>query len=567
MANILLLDESDVAGRAMQGILARGNHACFIATKPEDAWKMLRDGVVFDVVFQEVRVGGNAGGLQFLQRLRDDWFWKILPVVIYTADSDSRSVKKALALKVQNYLIKPYNEQSVYAEIAKAMLNPWRNLHFEEAKSFCALMGLAADDLTKMRREVMVGFDQAAQTFPAWAETRQNEEVFTRINALASDAEAAGIWAGVDYLRDLHAQAAVGNWYAFLNSADFLDYASRLIFCQLNPSYAPDCMRSEAEIIEAREGAERMRWENANVDANGAVLDRETLEKQVAALAGCPVIDSTAAAFQMVADGRAANMSQVMDLVASDAGLCAQVLAAANGADHDEMSAIDDPRAAATMLGEIKLHALARALPIAHERHMHLPPLNAAGFSIFQMGVGKVAQFICTYLEMEYLGSQACTAGLVHDLGKLLLLKLHPFGFQAVVRYAREKKVALPVAEQKHLGCTLRELAALFAEKRGLPAPYRDVIRWVGQPDQAGANAELVAIVALARYFCLQHGVGCSGDPAEEPMHLGSSAAWRVLQPRVFPSFEMKKFEVQAHQYCVSLRHELAGRSRVAMVA
>jgi hypothetical protein len=29
----------------------------------------------------------------------------------------------------------------------------------------------------------------------------------------------------------------------------------------------------------------------------------------------------------------------------------------------------------------------------------------------------------------------------------------------------------------------------------------------------------------------------------------------------------MKKFEIQVHQYCVSLRHELAGRTRVAMVA
>jgi hypothetical protein len=196
-----------------------------------------------------------------------------------------------------------------------------------------------------------------------------------------------------------------------------------------------------------------------------------------------------------------------------------------------------------------------------------LPPLSAASFSIFQLGVAKLAQFICNYLELDHLASQAYTGGLLHDMGKLLLLKLHPFGFQAVVRYAREKKVSLPVAEHKWLGCTVRDLAVHFVETREFPAVYRDVIRHLGHPEAAGEHAELVAIVALARHFCLQQGVGCNGDPAEAVLHVASTPAWHVLQPRVFPSFEMKKFEVQVHQFCISLRHELAGRTRVAMVA
>ena len=61
MANILLLDESDVAGRAMQGILARGNHGCFVATEPEQAWKMLREGVVFDLLFVELKLADSSG--------------------------------------------------------------------------------------------------------------------------------------------------------------------------------------------------------------------------------------------------------------------------------------------------------------------------------------------------------------------------------------------------------------------------------------------------------------------------------------------------------------------------
>jgi len=561
MANILLLDENEVAGRAMQGILARARHHAVIATRADDAWRILREGVAIDLVFMDVKIAG--GGIAFLQRLRDDWFWKILPVVIYTSETDTRQVKKALGLKVQNYLIKPYTDALIFAEIAKALNNPWRSLHFEEAKSYCQLLGLPAEELAKLRREVMVGYDRAAREFPAWAEARENEEVFTRVNALAAEAESAGIWGGVDFLRDLLLNAERGNWAAFKTSAEYLDYASRLIFCQLNPSFVPDCLKSDADRAEAKEAVERARWENVDVDKNGPVLEAETIAKQVVALPGCPVIDSVAAVFLMTADGRATSMSQVMDLVANDPGLCAQVIGAANKSESDDLASVEDPATAATLLGEIKLNALAKALPTAPERHFNLPPLTWAQFWMFQVAVGQIAKFICRYLELPYLQDKAGTAGLLHDLGKLLLLRLHPFGFQAIVRYAREKKVPLHVAEKKFLGCTSREMAVQFAEAHGLPEIYREVIRCVESPESAGEHTDVVAIVSLARHVCLVNHVGQCGDtPGDVASPLATTPAWRVIQPRLFPSFDLKKFEHQAHEQCRTLRQDLSGRRR-----
>lgn len=543
----------------MEGILARGHHACFVATTPDEAWRRLREGVVFDVVFLELRVAG-AGGLAFLQKLRSDWFWKILPVVVYTSDSDSRQVKRALAMSVQNYLIKPFNDQLIYTEIAKATRNPWRDLHFEEAKSFCALMGLGQETLRAMRRDVMLAFDQAAKTFPAWANERKNEEVFEAINTLVSAAESAGIWAGVDYLRDLQEAAATGNWSAFASAAEYLEFASRLTFCQLNPSYMPDCMRTQHDLSEVKSAAERVRWATADVDANGPVVDAETLRKQCDSLQGAPVIDTVAAVFQMTADGRITRLAQVMDLVSSEPSLCTEVLIAANHIEHDEMTAIEDSRAGASLLGELRLHALAKTLPTINEEHMDLPPLNWPGYWMFQVAVGRVSQFICTYLELDYLSANAYTAGLMHDLGRLLVLKLHPHGFQAIVRYAREHKISLAAAERKYLGCTARDLAVHFAEKRGLPSVYTDVLRWVDEPDQATGHNDLVAIVSLARDVCLHAHVGVCADPAAHHVPIMTTPAWRMLQPRLFPSFDAKKFEVQAHAYCLTLRSELSGR-------
>lgn len=560
MAKILLLDDNDVAGRAMRGILAKGKHDCFVATTADAAWTMLREGVIFDLVFTETKLKGTDG-LTFIERLRNDWYLKILPVVVYTHDSDTKLVKRALGLRVQNYLIKPFHDQLIFREIDKALANPWRNLHFEEAKSFCALMELTPETLHAMRRDVMFAYDRAAVTFPSWAEARQNEEVYAQINALTTEAESAGVWAGVDFLRDLQQHAAMGNWQAFKTCREPLEFASKLIYCQLNPAHIPESMETEEAKELAREAAERARWEGYDVEKNGAAFDLPTLCKQVDGLPGCPVIDTVAAAFQMTADGRAASMNQVMDLISTDPGLCTQMLVAANRAEHDDMTAIEDSRAAAGLLGELKLNALGKALPLARETHLDMAPLTWPQYWTFQVAVARVARFICSYLEFEYLSTNAYTAGLIHDIGRLMLLKLHPFCLQAIYKYGREHRMPLAVAEQRYLGCTTRDLGVHFAKTRGLPPDYVSAIRWVEQPDQASEHADLVAMVALARHVVQQSRVGACGETVVPPhASIVTTAAWRVLQQRLFPSFDSKKFEVQAHAFCFTLRAELSGR-------
>src|SRR5512142_1707671 len=107
MANILLLDDNEIACRAMQGILTRGHHRCIIANDAEAAFQQLRELVKFDLVFLELKLSKGENGMHFLQRLRDDPFLKLLPIVVYSAVTHQEIVKKALSLKIQNYLIKP----------------------------------------------------------------------------------------------------------------------------------------------------------------------------------------------------------------------------------------------------------------------------------------------------------------------------------------------------------------------------------------------------------------------------------------------------------------------------
>ena len=213
------------------------------------------------------------------------------------------------------------------------------------------------------------------------------------------------------------------------------------------------------------------------------------------------------------------------------------------------------------MLGAVKLSALAKTLPTFAERHLHLPPLSWDQFWRFLLGVARLAQFTCQYLEFHDLQANAYTAGLIHDLGKLLLVKLYPFGFEAMLNHARREALPLHEAERQFLGCTIRDLAVYFAQRHGLPPAYGHVLQWVETPDAATEDAELVAVVSLARDVCLHNHVGYCGDtPKDYCPPIEETRAWSVLRDRVFPSFDLRKFESAAQTFCAEMRQELSGK-------
>jgi HD-like signal output (HDOD) protein len=256
-----------------------------------------------------------------------------------------------------------------------------------------------------------------------------------------------------------------------------------------------------------------------------------------------------------------------MDLAEKDPGLSAHLLVAANRMrrnDDIDPEPIENARICVSLVGEIKLAAMASGLITAETRMMNLPPCTWTNYWMFQVGVARMARYTCRYLEFNSLESRAYAAGLMHDIGRMLLLHLHPYGFQAVLEHARSANVSLATAERKFLGCTTREMAVYFAERHGLLPSYAHVMRWVEAPEEAKEEAVLVASVALARDLCRQNRLGWSGDMTRaEVQPLADTPAWRILSQRIFPSFNLEKFEAEAHAECREIKLELQGKSAV----
>lgn len=547
----------------MNGILARGGHRFAAVGSVAEAWDFIQRNICVDLIFLEQKLDGESG-LSLVQNLRADCFLKPIPVVIYTGAGDRETVRQAMALRVQDFLVKPYREDQIYNEVRKALANPWRNQHFEEEKSFCAVMGYTRDALHERLAKLGDALEALVGTLTELAEAGQFGAAVARLEALSAEAEAAGAWVAVELLGELRQRAEGGFGPGFVERLKTLQFAHRLIFAHLNPAAVPEDFVTHEERAAAAESKARAVWFDAPAEDRCPVVNWNQLAGQLDALAGCPMIDSVAAEFQMSATGHPSSLAPLMDLAEMDPGLSAHLLAAANrvrhGDDSPNSEPIENPGICVSFLGEVKLAALASGLLKAEERRMNVAPGDWAGFWMFQVGVGRMARYTCRYLSFQSLESRAYVAGLLHDIGKLLLLHLHPVGFEAMLDYARREQVAATVAEEKFLGCTTRQMGAHFASRHGLPHCYANVMRWVHDPTEATEDAVLVASVALAREMCQKNRVGWCGEfVAPEVRAMTATPAWQVLRQTLFPSFDLDRFEAEAQAECEEIKRELHG--------
>lgn len=547
----------------MKGILERGNHRFAAAAAVAEAWDFVRRNVSVDLIFLELKLQGGAG-LALVEQLRGDVLLKLMPVVVYTGAADREAVHRATALKTQNFLVKPYHDEHILAEVAKALADPWRDRHFEEEKSFCTMMGYAREQLRGMLDELRAALEAAQAALLAMAQAKDAVAATALLGTLAADGEAAGAWGVVEVATGLGGKAEAGDWPAVIAGSTGLDYAARMIRDRLTPGVVAEDFVSPEEREKATEAAARAHWFNAPAEQRCPVVEWAKIAAQLDALSGCPVIDTVAASFQMAATGHPSSLAPLMDLAEKDPGLSAHLLVAANRLRHADPALDTEPienvRLCVSFLGEIKLASIATGLVRAEERRMEVPPCSWTKFWMFQVGVAWMARYTCRYLEFHSLESRAFAAGLLHDIGKLLLLQLYPVGFQAVLDYAFREHVPLAVAEQKFLGGTTREMAARFADNHGLLPGYAAVMRWVDAPTQAGDDAVLAASVALARELCRQNHVGWGGETSpNEARPIADTPAWQILGLRIFPSFDLAKFEAEAHAECRELKWNLHG--------
>lgn len=120
--NILIVDDYKTMLRIIRNLLRQLDfNNVEEATDGAEALAKLRGGQ-FGLVISDWNMAPMTG-LQLLQEVRADGRLKALPFIMITAESKTENVVAAKAAGVSNYIVKPFNAETLKEKIEKVMGN------------------------------------------------------------------------------------------------------------------------------------------------------------------------------------------------------------------------------------------------------------------------------------------------------------------------------------------------------------------------------------------------------------------------------------------------------------
>jgi len=129
----------------------------------------------------------------------------------------------------------------------------------------------------------------------------------------------------------------------------------------------------------------------------------------------------------------------------------------------------------------------------------------------------SIATAICAEQLVEVLGlkdmEEAFTAGLLHDIGKVVLGTFIEVDDEPIKEIVNKDKLAFNEAEQMVLGIDHAEVAGELLQSWSLPAEVVEAARWHHEPRKANPDYQrIVDVIHVADVLCINVGWGIGGD-------------------------------------------------------
>ena len=149
---------------------------------------------------------------------------------------------------------------------------------------------------------------------------------------------------------------------------------------------------------------------------------------------------------------------------------------------------------------------------------------------------------------------KAFTAGLLHDVGKIIIARYLPASLATIMQLSEREHVALYDAEHKTLGLPHPAFGAWVLSRWGLPTPLVEAVEFHHHPTRAQYAFDLAGIVYLANIIAHRSGIGSGGD-----------ALLREVDPVVLDYFNLNEDALtELHDTLLFQRLELESYTSVA---
>lgn len=221
--------------------------------------------------------------------------------------------------------------------------------------------------------------------------------------------------------------------------------------------------------------------------------------------------------FAQTGESSMASLEQVAETISKDQGLTAKILAVANSAFYGLQARVSTVQRAAAVLGLAEIRNIVVAFGIrALSRKFPLPKsFNLLEYWKHQFCVATVAKELARRSGTPDVAN-LFTAGLLHDLGKLITALYRPQDWEAMEDLAKVKKLPAYKAEDEYWGLDHGVIGSLVLKSWDFPPELCEPVNWHHSPRLAGVFSGDAAMLGMADAIARRIFDGIGSDPEAE---------------------------------------------------
>ncbi len=202
------------------------------------------------------------------------------------------------------------------------------------------------------------------------------------------------------------------------------------------------------------------------------------------------------------------SAAKLGEVISQDQALAAKVLKVANSPFYGFPKQISTINFAIVVLGFETLKEIVLSVSLTSSLVNKLEKdFDIGKFWRHSLLVGIIAKHLARDFGYRISG-EAFTAGLLHDIGILVIAQYFKKEFQQIVQVGKRREFPFEQIERRFLdNATHYEIGSWLAERWNFPDQLIEAISYHHQPHLAVKNPQLASLVYLAEYICFKFGV------------------------------------------------------------
>jgi HD-like signal output (HDOD) protein len=207
------------------------------------------------------------------------------------------------------------------------------------------------------------------------------------------------------------------------------------------------------------------------------------------------------------------SMKDISDIIIDDPGLTSRLLQLVNSAFYGFPSKIDTVSRALSIVGTQQIRDLALATSIM-SLFKGIPEdlVSMESFWKHSVACGLAAKILATYRRCEMNVERFFAAGIIHDIGRLIIYKKIPETAREMILRCKVNRELLYVVEKEVIGFNHSDLGSVLVRFWNLPPSLEEVVAYHHSPWEARRYPIETSVVHVADIIAHAMQMGNSGE-------------------------------------------------------